>query len=137
MNPDHLRWLDLACESAMESGSSAGAVLVKQDNNQSDNQSEQISTGSDRRALLNDPVAVAEMDCIRRAGRRSDQRELTLYSTRLPDMLVAGTVVQFAIGAVVIGLTEQSSPAIELLRERLVPVSFVNHAGCLALDGAA
>ncbi|MBX2884438.1 MAG: hypothetical protein KTR32_31080, partial [Granulosicoccus sp.] len=61
---------------------------------------------------------------------------LTLYTTRYPDMLTAGTVLQFSIGAVVIGLPEKSTPAIQLLKEKSVPVSFVPHAGCLELSGA-
>jgi len=74
---------------------------------------------------LDNPVAVAEMDCIRAAGRRVDQRDLTLCTTRYPDMLVAGTVIQFSIGGLVIGQPEKDSAAVSLLREKGVPVTFV------------
>ena len=97
-------------------GVSVGAVLVKGD--------ELIVKAHDQTVQMNNPIAVAEMECIRQAGRRSDQSELTLYSTRYPDMLVVGTVLQFSIGAMVIALPETQSPAIDLLKQKSVPVTF-------------
>ncbi len=127
---NHSAFLDIACEEAAialnNHESPAGAVLAKGE--------DLVSRSHDRSQALNDPIAVAEMDCIRRAGRRNDQPQLTLYSTRYPDMLTAGTVLQFSIGAVVIGLSEIETPSIQLLREKSVPVEFVPHAGCLALE---
>ena len=55
------------------------------------------------------------MECIRLSGRRNDQSSLTLYTTGYPDMLTAGTILQFSIGALVIGQPLTSHPAIELL----------------------
>lgn len=94
----------------------AGAVIVKGD--------EVIARGHDRRTQDNNPIALAEMECIRLAGRRRDHASLTLVSSRYPDMLVAGTILQFSIGALVIDMPEKSSPAIELLRDKGVPVTF-------------
>jgi tRNA(adenine34) deaminase len=127
---NHLPFLDQAVREAARANTMgerpAGAVLVKQ--------GEIIASSHYRCKTLNDPIAVPEMECIRAAGRRTDQPTLTLYSSRYPDLLVAGTIIQFSIGALVIGLPEQNSPAISLLREKNVPITFVPHDGCSALE---
>ena len=126
---NHLPFLDKAVDEARQAKDGgerpAGAVLVKDD--------AVIASSHYRCRSLNDPIAVPEMDCIRRAGRRTDQNTLTLYSTRYPDLLVAGTIVQFSIGGLVIGLPERNSPAISLLRDKNVPMTFLPHDGCMAL----
>jgi cytosine deaminase len=96
---------------------SVGAVLVKGD--------EIIAKSDDQRLKRNNPIATAEMECIRLAGRRTDQTELVLISTRYPDMLLAGTMLQFSIGGLVIGMSETSNPAIRLLKSKNIPVSFL------------
>ena len=101
---------------AVEGESAVGAIIVKGD--------EVIAKSHDRRIQHNNPIATAEMECIRLAGRRNDQAELTLYSTAYPDMLTAGTILQFSIGALVIGQPLTSTPAIELLLSKSVPVTF-------------
>ena len=93
-----------------------GAALVKD--------GEIVASGYSRVRQDNDPVAVAEMECIRQAGRRNDQKSLTLFTRRCPDVLVAGTLLQFSIGAVVINRSPVSTYAIDLLRSRGVPVTF-------------
>ena len=127
---NHRKFLDIAWAEAKAGKSlgerGAGAVLVKE--------GEVITQSRDRRKELNDPIAVPEMDCIRRAGRRSDQPSLTLYTTRYPDMLCAGTVIQFSIGGLVIGLPETENPAINFLRQKQVPIQFVEHKGCMAME---
>lgn len=102
----------------------AGAILVKQDGKQDTNQDEVLSMSHDRRQQDNNPIASAEMECIRLAGRRTDQATLTLISTRYPDRLIAGTILQFSIGALVIGQPEISTPAIEMLKSKNVPIYF-------------
>ena len=127
---NHLPFLDKAVDEARQAEEEgerpAGAVLVKG--------SEIIASSHSRCQSLNDPIAVPEMDCIRRAGRRSDQKTLTLYSSRYPDLLVAGTIVQFSIGELVVGLPEKSSPAISLLRNKNIPMTFLAHDGCMQLE---
>lgn len=127
---NHLPFLDLAVDEArqaeVEGERPAGAVLVKD--------GAVIARSHYRCQSLNDPIAVPEMDCIRRAGRRTDQRTLTLYSTRYPDLLVVGTIIQFSIGELVIGLPEKSSPAITLLHDKNVPIKFFPHDGCVQLE---
>ena len=125
----HDDYLDAACalakQSVADGGVGAGAVMVKA--------GEIIARSHDRTIQLGDPVAVAEVDCIRQAGRRSDQPELTLYSTRYPDMLCAGTVLQFSIGSLVIGLSPTDSAEIALLKSRNVPVIFHPYQPCQEL----
>ncbi len=127
----HATFLDIACEEAAEGKAAgerpAGAVLVKDQ--------VVVARSHDRCRALNDPVATPEMDCIRRAGRRNDQKELTLYCTRYPDMLAAGTILQFSIGRVVVGLERMVSAPLTLLVDKQVPVEFVAHEGCRRLAG--
>lgn len=126
---DHQRFLDIACSEAKQSivsgGIGAGAVMVKND--------EVVAQSHDRTKQINDPIAVAEVDCIRKAGRRNDQAELTLYSTRYPDMLCVGTILQFSIGAVVIGLEQSDTAELTLLKDKGVPVTFSPHVRCKEL----
>lgn len=125
----HIHFLRKAVEEAeTSSGSSsrAGAVLVKE--------GQIVVRSRNHTEHLNNPVATAEMECIRQAGRRGDYPELTLYSTRYPDMLTAGTILQFSIGAVVIGLPEQINPAIELLKSRGMSITFVADESCIELQ---
>ena len=126
---DHQRFLNTACSEAKQSiasgGIGAGAVMVKND--------AIIAQSHDRTKQINDPIAVAEVDCIRKAGRRSDQAELTLYTTRYPDMLCVGTILQFSIGAVVIGLEQSDRPELTLLKDKGVPVTFSPHTQCKEL----
>ena len=126
---DHQRYLDTACSEAKKSiasgGIGAGAVMVKND--------AIVAQSHDRTKQVNDPIAVAEVDCIRKAGRRSDQAELTLYTTRYPDMLCVGTILQFSIGAVVIGLEQSERPELTLLKDKGVPVTFSPHTQCKEL----
>ena len=93
------KFLKLAEEQAeigkREDGEPVGSVLTQGD--------EVVGCGHDRTRQLNDPIAIAELDCFRNAGRRSDYSELTLYSTHYPNMLVAGVIIQFGIGQLIVG----------------------------------
>jgi len=128
----HQKFLDAACAEAKVSigkgGVGVGAVMVKNGTI--------VARSHDRTIQLNDPIAVAEVDCIRIAGRRNDQSELTLYSSRYPDMLCAGTVLQFSIGSMVIGLEELESSELTLLKGKGVPVVFCLHDRCKELAQA-
>lgn len=126
---DHKIFLDIACKEAKQSvatgGIGTGAVIVKN--------GEVVAQSHDRTRQINDPIAVAEVDCIRKAGRRNDQAELTLYSTRYPDMLCVGTVLQFSIGSIVVGLEQSDTPELTLLRDKNIPVTFSPHGECQEL----
>lgn len=78
-----------------EGGIPIGAVLVR---------GEQIvGRGHNRRVQQGDPLAHAEIDCLRNAGRLGRYADTTLYSTLMPCYLCAGAVVQFAIPRVIVG----------------------------------
>lgn len=93
-----------------------GAALVKD--------GEIVASGYNRVQQTNDPIAIAEMECIRQAGRRDDQKSLALFTMRYPDIMVAGTLLQFSIGEVVIDCPPVSSYAIDLLRSKGISVTF-------------
>ncbi len=123
-NMDNLELLQLAQQQAKlgaaEGGHAVGAVLAKG--------GEVIAAEYDRTIQLNDPIALAEFECIRAAGRRNDHAELSLYSTNSPNLLVAGVVIQFGIGALVVGEAEDTaSRAIELLRSKAVPLTWIDN----------
>ncbi|MDH3693669.1 MAG: nucleoside deaminase [Gammaproteobacteria bacterium] len=113
--------LNLAAEqarSAEEAGEEAvGAVLAKGD--------ESIAVSHHRVKSDNDPVAHATMDCVRRAGRRIDYPELTLFLTSAPCMMCAGAILQFGIGRVVIGTQPSNNEIIDLLRKKDVSVEVI------------
>ena len=127
---NHSDYLKLAVQEALknngQSGDQCGAVMVKHD--------QVLAVSSNISQAANNPIATAEMECIRLAGRRNDQPDLVLYSTRYPDMLLAGTMVQFSIGALVIGLPEKSSPATSLLKSKGIRVTFFPEEACLKLN---
>ncbi len=127
---DHINFLKKAAAEAHRSHADemviAGAVLVKGE--------AVIAQGYHRCQELNNPMATAEMECIRQAGRRSDQAGLVLYCSRYPDMLIAGTIVQFSIGSLVIGLPEKSNPAIDFLKLKNVPTAFIPTAECIEFE---
>jgi len=49
-------------------------------------------------------------------------------------MLCVGTVLQFSIGSMIIGLDEINSKELDLLKSKGVPVSFHSHDGCKELS---
>ena len=114
----HLEFMSIAHHEAGKSENNAGSVLVI--NN------EVIATSYDRTQELNDPVAIAEMDCIRKAGRRNDHASMCLFTTNTPDMLAAGTIVQFGIGKIVISGRQHQSMPIDFLHQHGVNVQFLN-----------
>ena len=128
---EHLIFLDIACDlgrAAKLTGEEnyKGAVLIKD--------GLVVACSRDRRRELNDPIATAELDCIRRAGRRNDQPMLTMVITDLPDMLAAGTILQFSIGSIVIGTHQATNTAVSLLESKGVAVNFIPHEGCIQLN---
>jgi cytosine/creatinine deaminase len=92
-----------------------------------------IATGHNRRVQHGDPVAHAEMDCFRKAGRRARYDGITLYTTLSPCMMCAGTVLQFGVRRVVVGENRNFPGNIDLLRSHGVEVRLIDDAGCVAL----
>jgi cytosine/creatinine deaminase len=92
-----------------------------------------IAEGHNRRVQDGDPIAHGEMDCFRRAGRRSRYDTITLYTTLSPCMMCTGTVLQFGVTRVVIGEDSNFPGHPEFLREHGVDVVLLNDADCIAL----
>jgi creatinine deaminase len=114
-----------ALTSYNEGGLPIGAVMVE--NNAI------ISAGHNRRVQDGDPTAHGEMDCLRKAGRRTRYDSVTLYTTLSPCMMCTGTVLQFGIRRVVIGEDRNFPGNIELLRSHGVEVLLMNDHDCIAL----
>lgn len=80
---------------AAEGGIPIGSVLVRN--------GEIIGRGHNRRVQDGDPVAHAEIVCLRDAGRIGRFHDTALYSTLMPCFLCAGAIVQFRIARVFAG----------------------------------
>ena len=114
-----------ALKSYREGGLPIGAIMVEHN--------QVIGEGHNRRVQDGDPTAHGEMDCIRRVGRRSDYRDVTLFTTLSPCMMCAGTVVQFGIPRVVIGENKSFAGNIDFLKEHGVEVILLNDLQCESL----
>ncbi len=78
-----------------EGGIPIGSVLVRDP--------KIIGRGHNRRVQHDDPLAHAEIECLRDAGRIGSYGDTVLYSTLMPCYLCGGAVVQFGIPKVVVG----------------------------------
>jgi creatinine deaminase len=119
------RAFEQALISYNEGGLPIGAVMVEN--------GEIISAGHNRRVQDGDPTAHGEMDCLRKAGRRTRYDGVTLYTTLSPCMMCTGTVLQFGIRKVVVGENRNFPGNIELLRSHGVEVVMLDDPECVAL----
>lgn len=97
-----------------EGGIPIGSVLVKN--------REIIGRGHNRRVQHDDPLAHAEIDCIRSAGRIGKYKDTIIYSTLMPCYLCAGAIVQFGIKKVIAGESKTFDGAADFMREHGVEV---------------
>jgi creatinine deaminase len=111
-----------ALKSYEEGGLPIGAVMVVE--------GDVVAEGHNRRVQDADPTAHGEMDCLRRAGRRSRYDDVTLYTTLSPCMMCSGTILQFGIPRVVIGEADNFPGNPEFLRRHGVEVSILNDDSC-------
>jgi cytosine deaminase len=117
--------LEQARKSYEEGGVPVGAVMVEG--------GKVIASGHNQRVQNGNPIAHGEMDCIRKAGRRSRYSDVTLYTTLSPCMMCAGAIVQFGIGRVVVGENRNFKGNIDFLREHGVEVALLEDDGCRSL----
>ncbi len=126
MNNPHDKFMDAAIAEARkglaEGGIPIGSVLVRN--------GIIIGRGRNRRVQQGDPVAHAEIDCLRRAGRVGPYGDTILYSTLMPCHLCAGAVVQFGIPLVVAGESHTFPGAAEFMRSHGVEVADMHHLEC-------
>jgi creatinine deaminase len=117
--------IEEARKSKSENGIPIGSVLVR------DNRI--VGRGHNRRVQDNDPLAHAEIDCLRNAGRIGSYGATTLYSTLMPCYLCAGAVVQFGIKHVVAGESETFSGAFDFMVSKGVTIENLNLQECKEL----
>ena len=89
-----------------------------------------VGRGHNRRVQDNNPVSHGETDCMKNAGRRSDYRAVTMYTTLSPCMMCAGTIVQFGIRRVVIGEANNFPGNEDFLRGHGVEVVVLDDPDC-------
>jgi len=109
--------------SLKEGGIPIGSVLV--------NGREIISKGHNRRIQDNDPLAHAEIVCLRKAGRIKSFRGLTLVSTLMPCHLCAGAVVQFGLSRVIVGESRNFPGARQFMKDHAVEVIDLDDQECI------
>ncbi len=95
MDPFLRAAIDEAKIGLSEGGLPIGSVLVR--NNQI------IARGHNRRVQHGDPMAHAEIDCLKNAGRQKTYKDTILYSTLMPCFLCSGAAVQFGVPKVIVG----------------------------------
>lgn len=102
-----------------------GSVLVKD--------GKIIGAGHNQRVQQNDPMAHAEIDCLKQAGRVGSYANTVLYSTLMPCYLCAGAVVQFGIKKVIVGENTTFAGAEDFMKAHGVEVINLNNSTCIEL----
>ena len=108
-----------------EGGIPIGSVLVRSE--------KIISRGHNQRVQNNDPLAHAEIMCLRNAGRIGSFRDTIVYSTLMPCYLCAGAIVQFGIKKVIVGESKNFDGAKEFMESHGVEVLDINSSECIKL----
>lgn len=116
------RAIEEAKKGLEEGGIPIGSVLVRN--------GEIIGRGHNRRVQENDPLAHAEIVCIRNAGRIGKYDDTILYSTLMPCYLCAGAAVQFGIKKVIVGESENFEGASEFMKGHGISVTDLNIDEC-------
>ncbi|MDE3226191.1 MAG: nucleoside deaminase [Nitrospirota bacterium] len=106
-----------------EGGIPIGAALFRRDGTL-------LGRGHNRRVQENDPSVHAETDAFRKAGRQRGYRDTIMVTTLAPCWYCSGLVVQFGIGAVVVGESRTFTGGIDWLRERGVEVIDLDSDAC-------
>jgi creatinine deaminase len=90
-----------------------------------------LGKGHNRRIQEKDPSVHAETDAFRKAGRQRNYRDTTMVTTLAPCWYCSGLIVQFRIGAVIVGESKTFRGGIDWLRERGVTVIDMGSAECI------
>ena len=114
-----------AKKGSKEGGIPIGSILVS--NNKI------IGRGHNRRVQDNDPLAHAEIVCLRNAGRIKNYSKTILYSTLMPCYLCAGAIVQFGIKKIVVGESKNFQGAKEFLKSHGVEITDLDSLECFSL----
>lgn len=114
--------IDEAKKSLKEGGIPIGAVLVRD--------GALLGVGHNRRVQDGNPIAHAEIECLKNAGRIANYRGTTLYSTLMPCSMCAGAIVQFGIKKVVVGESRNYAGARTFLESCGVEVIDIDNEMC-------
>ncbi len=108
-----------------EGGIPIGSILVRD--------KKIIGRGHNRRVQNNDPLAHAEIECLRDAGRIGSYSDAILFTTLMPCYLCSGAIVQFGIEKVVVGDSRNFKGDIEFLENHWVSVDDWDWDECIDL----
>ena len=108
-----------------EGGIPIGSVLVKGN--------KIIAAGHNKRVQDGDPVAHAEIDCLKNAGRIGNYKDTILYSTLMPCYLCAGAAVQFGIKKVIVGESRNFTGARAFMDEHGIEVIDLDLDECVTM----
>ena len=108
-----------------EGGIPIGSVLVRD--------GKIIGRGHNRRIQNDDPLAHAEIECLRNAGRIGSYSRTILFSTLIPCYLCSGAIVQFGIEKVIIGESRTFAGDIEFLKDHWVEVEDWDMHECIEM----
>jgi cytosine/creatinine deaminase len=108
-----------------EGGIPIGSVLVRD--------KKIIGRGHNRRVQNSDPLAHAEIECIRNAGRIGSYAGTILFTTLTPCYLCSGAIVQFAIEKVITGDTRTLRGDNEFLKDHWIDVEDWDWDECFEL----
>lgn len=131
MNPEFIeRGLAAAIEQARKSWSEGGIPIGS---SLLDANGNVVARGHNQRVQSGDPTAHAEVDCIRKAGRRRDWKHLSLVSTLSPCPMCSGTAILFKIPRVIIGENRTFMGAEDWMRASGVSLTVVDDPRCIEL----
>jgi cytosine/creatinine deaminase len=129
---DYASWLAVAVEEARlgltEGGIPIGAALFHRSGHL-------LGRGHNRRVQEGDPSVHGETDAFRKAGRQRNYKDTVMVTTLAPCWYCSGLIVQFQIGAVVVGESRTFRGGIDWLRERGVEVIELDSPECVQLLG--
>jgi cytosine deaminase len=114
--------IDEAQKGLREGGIPIGAVLVR-DNSL-------LGVGHNRRVQDGNPIAHAEIECLRNAGRIANFKGTTLYSTLMPCCMCAGMIVQFGIKRIIVGESRNYEGARTFLESCGIEVVDLDNSEC-------
>ena len=106
-----------------EGGIPIGAALFTRDG-------KLLGRGHNRRVQQSDPSVHGETDAFRNAGRQSSYRTTVMVTTLAPCWYCSGLIVQFKIGAVIVGESRTFQGGIDWLKERGIEVIDVDSTEC-------
>src|ERR1700733_14168367 len=98
-----------------------------------DGEGKLLASGRNRRVQQDDPSVHGETDAFRRAGRQRSYRDTIMVTTLAPCWYCSGLIVQFGIGAVVVGESKTFRGGLDWLRERGVQIIELDSPDCQQL----